>query len=64
MIKNLPASAEDLRGAGSLPGLGRSSGGRNGSSLQYFCLENSHGQSVRLGEPHSEKDTQGQPLVD
>ena len=38
MIKNLPINAED---AGSIPGSGRSPGGRNGNPLQYFCLENS-----------------------
>ena len=27
MVKNLPANAEDLRDVGSIPGLGRSSGG-------------------------------------
>ena len=40
MVKNLPASAGDL---GSIPGSGRSPGGRNGNSFQYSCLE-SHGQ--------------------
>ena len=38
---NPPANAEDLRDVGSVPGLGRSPGGGNGNSLQYFCLENS-----------------------
>ena len=32
VIKNLPANAED---AGSIPGSGRSSGGRNGKPLEY-----------------------------
>ena len=40
MVKNLPASAGDVRDAGSIPGLGRCPGGRNGNPLQYFCLEN------------------------
>ena len=40
VVKNLPANAEDLRDAGSTPGLGRSSGGGNGNPLQYSCLEN------------------------
>ena len=40
MVKNLPAIAEDVRDAGSIPELGRSSGGGNGTSLQYSCLEN------------------------
>ena len=40
-IKNLPANAEDMRDAGSIPGLGRSTGGGHGNLLQYSCLENS-----------------------
>ena len=38
MVKNLPANVRDV---GSIPGLGRSSGGRHGNTLQYSCLENS-----------------------
>ena len=41
LVKNLPASAEDARDAGSIPGLRRSSGGRNSNLLQHSCLENS-----------------------
>ena len=37
MVKNLPTNAEDT---GSIPGLGRSPGGRNGSTLQCSFLEN------------------------
>ena len=40
VVKNLPASAEDARGVGWIPGLGRSSGGGNGNPFQYSCLEN------------------------
>ena len=40
MVKNLPASAEDSGDAGSVFGLGRASGERNGNPLLYFCLEN------------------------
>ena len=43
MVKNSPASAEDVRDkrdAGSIPGLGRSPAGGHGNSLQYSCLEN------------------------
>ena len=32
MVKNLPASAGDLRGVGSVPGSGRSPGGGHGSA--------------------------------
>ena len=39
--KTLPASAGDVRDAGSIPGLGRSPGGGKGYPLQYSCLENS-----------------------
>ena len=34
------ASAYDAAGLGSIPGLGRSPGERNGNPLQYSCLEN------------------------
>ena len=40
LVKNLPANAGDLRDAGSVPGLGRSSGGGHGNPLQYSCLDN------------------------
>ena len=40
MVKDLPASAGDIRDAGSVPGLGRSLGGGHGNPLQYSCLEN------------------------
>ena len=40
MVKNLPANAEDIRDAGSIPGSGRSPGGGHGNALQYSCLEN------------------------
>ena len=41
VVKNLLASAGFARDADSIPGLRRSSGGRNGNPLQYSCLENS-----------------------
>ena len=40
MVKNLPASAGDIRDVGSIPGLGRSPGGGHVNPLQYSCLEN------------------------
>ena len=39
VVKNPHAKAGDLRDAGSIPGLGRSAGGGNGSPLQCSCLE-------------------------
>ena len=41
MVKNLPASAGDIKDMGLIPGLGRFPGGGNGNSLQYSWLENS-----------------------
>ena len=38
MVKNLPASARDIRG--SIPGSRISHGVGNGNLLQYSCLEN------------------------
>ena len=40
VIKNLPASAGDVRDMGSVPGLGSFPGGGHGSPLQNSCLEN------------------------
>ena len=39
-VKNLPASAGDLRDEGSINVLGRSPGGGHGNPLQYSFLEN------------------------
>ena len=41
VVRSLSASAEDVRDAGSIPGLGRSPGEGKGYSLQYSGLENS-----------------------
>ena len=41
VVKNLSASVEDGRDAGSIPGSGKSPGGGGyGKPLQYYCLEN------------------------
>ena len=40
MVKNLPASAGDMRDTGWIPGSGRSPGEGNGNPLHYSCLEN------------------------
>ena len=37
-LKNPPANEEDAREAGSVPGLGRFTGGGNGNPLQSSCL--------------------------
>ena len=40
VVKNPPANAGNIRDAGWIPGLERSSGGGHGYALQYSCLEN------------------------
>ena len=49
VVKNLPPSAADARDLGSIPGLGRSPGERNGNPLQDSCLEKAHGQRSLAG---------------
>ena len=46
VAKNLPANVGDIRDAGSIPWLGRSTGGGNGNPLQYSCLENPMGRGA------------------
>ena len=60
MVKNLRANVGDLRHAEWIPGSGRSPGGGHGNPLQYYCLDNSHGQRNVVGfSPwgHKELDT-------
>ena len=40
VIKNLPANEGGIRDVSSIPGLGRSPGGRYGNPLKYSCMEN------------------------
>ena len=40
VVKNPCANAGGIRDMSSVPGLGRSPGGRHGNRLQYSCLEN------------------------
>ena len=42
-------SACNVGDLGSVPGLGRSPGGGHGNSLQYYSLENPHGQRSLVG---------------
>ena len=56
MVKNPSACNE--RDLGSVPGLGRSPGGEQGSPLQYSCLENPHGWRGLVGyRPRGHKDS-------
>ena len=49
VVKGLPASEEDARDTGLIPGSGRFPGEGNGNPLQYSCLENPHGQRSLVG---------------
>ena len=40
VVRNLPASAGDVRHVGSIPGSGRPPGGGHGNPLQCSCLDN------------------------
>ena len=40
VVKKLPADVGNISNSGSIPGLGRSPGGGNGSPGQYSCLDN------------------------
>ena len=57
MVKNLPASAGDIRDTGSIPEAGRSPGVRNDNPLPVFLPEKSHGQRSPEG-PWSCKESE------
>ena len=59
-IKNPPANAGDVRDIGSIPGLGRSSGERNGNPLQYSYLENLMDRGARWARVHGFTKSQTQ----
>ena len=54
MIKNPPATAGDVRDAGSIPGLGRSPGGGHRNPLQYSYLENSMDREAWWATDHGD----------
>jgi len=53
VVKNPPASAGDVKDAGSTLGSGRSPGGGHGNPLQYSCLENPIDRGVWWATVHS-----------
>ena len=57
VVKNLPASAGDVRDPGSIPGWGRSPREGNGDPLQHSCLENSMDRGASAGYRAAESDT-------
>ena len=57
VVKNPPANARDVRGTGSIPGLGRSPRGGHGNPLQYSCLENPMGRGAWWVTAHTVTQT-------
>ena len=58
MVKNPPDNIRNIRDSGSIPGLGRSSGGGHGNPFQYSCLENPTDRGAwRAPWGHKESDT-------
>ena len=53
-VKNLSASAGDVRDLGSIPGSGSSPGVGTGDPLQYSCLENITEEPGRLHSMESQ----------
>ena len=51
-VKNLPATAGDVRDTNLIPGLGRSPGGGHGNPLQYSYLQNPMDQGAWQATVH------------
>ena len=60
MVKNLPATAGDVKDMSSIPGSGRSSRGGNGNPLQYSCLGNPMDRGARQAIVHGVAKNQTQ----
>ena len=58
VVKSLPASAENIRNASSIPGLGRSSGGGVFQNTPVFLPGESHRQrSLAVYNPQGHKES-------
>jgi len=53
VVKNSLANTGEVRDVGSIPGLKRCPGGRNGNPLQYSCLENPMDRGAWQASVHS-----------
>ena len=60
MVKNLPANAGEVRGAGLIPGSGRSLGRGLSNPHQYSCLENPMNREARRATVHRVAKSQTQ----
>ena len=64
MVKNPTANAGDIRDMGSIPGLGRSPGGRHGNPLQCSCLENPMDRGAWQASVHGVAESQESDMID
>ena len=60
VVKNPPASSDDARDLGLIPGLGRSPGDGHGNALQYSCLETPMDRGTWWGTVHRVTKSQTQ----
>ena len=60
VVKNLPASAGNVRDMGLISVSGRSPGGGHGNPLQYSCLDNSMERETWQATVHSVRKSQTQ----
>ena len=60
LLKESPGNEGDTGDVDSTPGLGRSSGGRNGYPPQYFGLENSMDRGIWQATVHAFTKSQTQ----
>ena len=60
VVKDLPASAGDVTDVCSVPGLGRSPGGRNENPLQFSCLEKPMDRGAWWATIHDVAESQAQ----
>ena len=56
--KESAANAGEARDSASIPGSGRSPGGRNGDPSQYSCLENTMGRGAWQATVHGAAKSQ------
>ena len=60
VVKNLPATAGDIRDVDSIPGSGRSPGEGHENPLQYSCLENAMNRGAWKATVHRVTKSQTQ----
>ena len=64
VVNNPSANAGDIRDMGSIPGPGRSPGGRHGNPLQCSCLENPIDRGAWQASVHGVEESQESDMID